>query len=97
MGISQAAFARAAGVPRSQLAIFESGGSITLITLRKILEQLPAVRLELIPADFDPTEVQRAAAEVQELALALHQAAGRLAATLNTAPAPVKEREGRES
>ena len=94
MGISQAAFARAAGVPRSQLAIFETGGSVTLITLRKILEQLPAVRLDLVPADFDPAEAQRAAAEVQDLALALHQATGRLAATLAakpgavTAPAP---------
>lgn len=89
MGISQAAFARAAGVPRSQLAIFETGGSITLITLRKILDQLTAVRLDLVPADFDPAEAQRAAAEVQDLALALHQATGRLAATLAARPAPV--------
>jgi transcriptional regulator with XRE-family HTH domain len=88
LGISQAAFARSAGVPRSQLAIFETGGSVTLSTLRRIVEHLPSLRLDLIPAEIDLDEALRAAIELENLTRAASDAASRLVAALGrTMPA----------
>lgn len=86
--ISQAALARAAGVPRSQLAIFESGGNITLSTLQKILGQLPGLRLDVLQTGFDVDEARRAALQMQDVAQELHAAAGRLAEVLGAAGGP---------
>jgi transcriptional regulator with XRE-family HTH domain len=47
-GLSQEALARAAGIPRNQVARAERGENITLDTLRKIAVQLPVDQLSLI-------------------------------------------------
>ena len=47
-GMSQEALAKAAGIPRNQIARAERGENITIDTLRKIAVQLPVEQLTLI-------------------------------------------------
>ena len=47
-GLSQEALAKAAGIPRNQVARAERGENITVDTLRKIAVQLPVDQLTLI-------------------------------------------------
>jgi transcriptional regulator with XRE-family HTH domain len=45
LGISPAELARRAGVPRSLIGRFESGGNITVETLEKLVTQLPTLNV----------------------------------------------------
>lgn len=81
--LSQQALAAAAGVPRSQLAILENGGNVTIATLAKIVAQLPGLRLDLVPDTLDVEKILHTAREMQNFALALHGAAGRIIAALD--------------
>jgi transcriptional regulator with XRE-family HTH domain len=69
-GFTQLKLAKLAGVPRSQLRKFESGGNITIFTLRKILSQLPklkTVSFESVKLELDQTNVGALRAELTEL------------------------------
>ena len=89
-GISQAKLARVAEVPRSQLAIFEAGGNITISTLQKLIAQLPGLRMDVIPSDLDVDEARRIATEMQQLAAHMHAVAGTLLQVLAGAVPPSK-------
>lgn len=86
LGIQRTQLARDAGVPRSQLIIFEDGGNVTLSTLEKILAQLPTLRLDVLPANLDLDAAVKAAVDVQKLVRNLDAAMGNLIATLGGTP-----------
>lgn len=92
--LSQQALAAAAGVPRSQLAILENGGNVTIATLAKIVAQLPGLRLDLVPDTLDVETILHTAREMQNFALALHGAAGQIITALEGA-APAAARPAR--
>lgn len=57
LGLSQKRLAELAGIQRRQLATLEDGGNVTLVTLRKVLAQLP--NLETFTFDAVPATVRR--------------------------------------
>jgi len=74
LGLTQKKLADLAGIQRRQLATLESGGNITLATLRKVLAQLPNLEsftLDVVAAtvrrDVPPSEQQAAVAKAIEL------------------------------
>jgi transcriptional regulator with XRE-family HTH domain len=72
-GLSQLKLARQAGIPRSQLLKFESGGNITLETLRRILRQLPnlkSVRIEAVELQLEQLDIPALRLSLTELVAA---------------------------
>ena len=86
LGIQRTRLARDAGVPRSQLIIFEDGGNVTLSTLEKILAQLPTLRLDVLPANLDIDAAVKAATDVQKLVRHVDTAMSHLIAMLGGTP-----------
>ena len=88
LGISQSALARATGVPRSQIVLFESGGNVTLSTLDRILAEIPTLRHDVFRTDLNFDAAREAAAELQALAEQMQAAASKVIAELEPKPLP---------
>ena len=86
LGVTQAALARASGVPRSQLAAFESGANVTVSTIERILREISTLRLDVVPASLDLEAARRAAEELETYAAYMQVAAARLVASLGGSP-----------
>jgi transcriptional regulator with XRE-family HTH domain len=96
-GLSQLRLSQLAGVPRSQLRKFESGGNITLDTLRKILRQLPnlkSARLDAVELQLEQTDVGALRVQLTELAATATRVLGLLDGAQAHAPAGATRFEG---
>jgi len=73
-GLTQAALARLAGIPRKQVVAIENGANVTLNTVRRIVAQLPNLRrvylddLEVAFGSRDQDRARRTAIELVEVA-----------------------------
>jgi transcriptional regulator with XRE-family HTH domain len=81
-GLTQAEVARRAGVLRKQVQVLESGGNVTLETLRKLAPVIPNLRrvslggLEIVAENADLEEARRAALDLFDVARRLVAALG---------------------